>query len=853
MSNTTYKGERLSFFKIFSEKGYRLAVPLIQRDYAQGRTTKDTNEVRAEFLDALYNYLEENIPNRDLDFVYGTLETDEDITTFIPLDGQQRLTTLFLLHWFLYRISDHETLKETFRSKLVKDGKSMFSYETRTSSTDFCNALMKSEIDMNNLLIVEDEKGKKHPSLSATIANEAWFYRIWKNDPTIQSMLTMLDSIYGKFKGHPEFFGRLLDEKNPIVTFIFMDLKEYKLSDDLYIKMNSRGKPLSKFENFKAKFEQYLKQFDDETAGKYKLEFKDGTSKKVTLAEYFSYNIDTKWTNLFWQYCKDTNPSNLDRYIENFIRVVLTGHYLSVVSLPKGSDTDSTIKLLTSGKKEHRSLSFSNYAETQALSLEAVANLVALLDALCNNGGKIREYVSEPYHFYCDENSMFKEVIENKMTMSSRIKFYAYAEYLLRFKKSEQHMLGIDEWMRVIHNLSHPENTAFNTPRNLVTAIQGVDKMLNDADHIIEYLHTHNINGFSDQQEKEEKIKAFLVEKPDWKETVEKAEQHNYFNGQIAFILYFAGIYAYFDENKNLDWDEQTNADMLAKFIRNAKIAADIFAVDKNGNRINDPEFVFERAVLTFGDYLLEKGDSEYYNMLSTDKGELKRDYSWKRLLRIGGNEDGEAHMKSVDIVKETFSAIDPNKKIVDALNNLVKPATGVQWRDVLIGNQSLIRHCNQGYTSFDGNYVMLLKESLISHTHWELYTLDLYKGNKDFNAFYDLDVKPYYAWSKRRDETPCIYILDFVFKKVKYLLSIKTKCKEYELQHFCVEFGFNTATKPVEEYPEEILNLMEQFEFSPSKKEGSNKFVRKSTSKKNVYDKVYELYQALAELKRNK
>lgn len=854
MSNTAYKGERLSFFKIFSEKGYRLAVPLIQRDYAQGRTTKDTNEVRAEFLDALYKYLEENIPNRDLDFVYGTLETDDGLTTFIPLDGQQRLTTLFLLHWFLYRISDDDALKSKFLEKLMRDDKSMFAYETRTSSTDFCNALLSSKIDMENLIEIEDEKHKKHPSLSATIMNEAWFYRIWKNDPTIQSMLTMLESIYGKFKGKKEFFARLLDEKNPIVTFIFMDLKEYKLSDDLYIKMNSRGKPLTKFENFKAKFEQYIKGFDGETSGKYKLVFRDGTIKKVTLAEYFSYNIDTKWTNLFWQYCKDNKPENLDRYIENFIRVVITGHYLSKVVLAPGQNTDDTIKLLTSYKKEYHSLSFSNYENTEALSLEAVENLVNLLDALCNDGQKIKQYVSDDYRFYCDEVPMFKEVIENKMTMSSRIKFYAYAEYLIRYKSDAESMLGINEWMRVISNLSHPENTAFNTPRNLVSAIQGVAKMLDDADHIIAFLHNSAIEGFSDQQEKEEKIKSFLVDKSDWKDAVEKTEQHSYFNGQIAFILYFAGVYNFFENNGNLDWDEGTNNSMLVEFTRYAKIASDVFAVDGNGNRINDPDFIFERVVLSFGDYLLQKGESEYWNLLSTDRAELKRDYSWKRLLRIGGNEDGDDHMDRVGIVKSAFESIDPAKEIVAALNELINSHTESKWRNALIGNHILIVHCNQGYTSFNNDDVMLLKESLISHTHWELYTLDLFKSFEDFNAFYGLGVKPYYAWSKRRDEMPCIQILDFAYRKVKYILTIESVCKDFELQHYRVEFGFNTANKSADEYPEEIRELVESFDFTPSGNADSNKFVwKKSASKKNVYDKVYALYQALTDLKKNK
>ena len=50
-------GERLTFFKLFTEKGYHVEIPIIQRDYAQGRDS--SSEVREIFLDALFNYLEE--------------------------------------------------------------------------------------------------------------------------------------------------------------------------------------------------------------------------------------------------------------------------------------------------------------------------------------------------------------------------------------------------------------------------------------------------------------------------------------------------------------------------------------------------------------------------------------------------------------------------------------------------------------------------------------------------------------------------------------------------------------------------------------------------------------------------
>jgi hypothetical protein len=36
----------------------------------------------------------------NLDFIYGSMESHRP-SDFLPLDGQQRLTTLFLLHWYM--------------------------------------------------------------------------------------------------------------------------------------------------------------------------------------------------------------------------------------------------------------------------------------------------------------------------------------------------------------------------------------------------------------------------------------------------------------------------------------------------------------------------------------------------------------------------------------------------------------------------------------------------------------------------------------------------------------------------------------------------------------------------------
>ena len=73
-----------------------------------------------------------------------------------------------------------------------------------------------------------------------------------KLDPTIKSCLVMLDLINELFGASSGFYNRLIQTQNPYITFQFLNMKDFGLSDDLYIKMNARGKTLTPFENFKA-------------------------------------------------------------------------------------------------------------------------------------------------------------------------------------------------------------------------------------------------------------------------------------------------------------------------------------------------------------------------------------------------------------------------------------------------------------------------------------------------------------------------------------------------------------------------------------------------------------------------
>ena len=76
-------------------------------------------------------------------------------------------------------------------------------------------------------------------------------------------MLVVLDAIHNKFYAVNNLWGKL---KEKAITFYFLAIKDMGLTDELYIKMNSRGKPLTQFEHFKAELERKISLVDKETS-----------------------------------------------------------------------------------------------------------------------------------------------------------------------------------------------------------------------------------------------------------------------------------------------------------------------------------------------------------------------------------------------------------------------------------------------------------------------------------------------------------------------------------------------------------------------------------------------------------
>jgi len=631
--NKTSSGKRVSFYKLFfgDDEQYKVRIPKIQRDYAQGRQT--TEEVREQFLSTLLEYLEGDVPNRDLDFVYGSIENSEDNKIFIPLDGQQRLTTLFLLHWYFYQVQVSDAIAKnhsedcqpeenrpgfealmkpeyiTYKNSLHKKDESMFTYETRKSSKKFCDALMSNHINLNELLKPVDKNSENTESileshnnsditeknrLSKTIEDSSWFYLSWKRDPTINSMLTMLDAIHNKigsisFELKTNFFDKLIDIKNPYITFQLLILGDFALTDELYIKMNSRGKLLTTFENFKAKLEKYLsnKTIESKINKEQTFTLEIGSDKKaVSVKEYFSRKIDGRWADLFWAHrevdcnevkknkqnkkeinneqCEESQKANKGKFeyddeLMNLIRVLLANHYATISNdneelrgkiqsslkkrsnIPENdiiSETEINNKIrenqafLYKVGNDESNISYYKLEELGAITTSSVLYLLNTFDNLVNNieekNDKIFTYLSDESNFYksrYDEILHYEKALTHTLSYRERIMLHAYIGFLIK----NNDKTNIKQWLRVVYNLV--KNTRYDRHEAVSVSIRMVENIikLDKSGDILNYLKEPvEMTGFSSWQILEEKIKAQLMLKNDkrWVKAIENAEEN---------------------------------------------------------------------------------------------------------------------------------------------------------------------------------------------------------------------------------------------------------------------------------------------------------------------------------------
>ena len=616
---------------------HSIEIPKIQRDYAQGRESEKTNIIRNNILEAFKKAIK-NGEKLNLDFVYGTVTTDNKL---IPLDGQQRLTTLFLLHWYLASISGN-------LSKQNKEIFLKFTYETRLSSRRFCEALV------NNNLSIDGSK-----KLSLQIMDNSWFYFTWKKDPTIKAMLTMLDTIDVKFKGEIEFWKKLTTTN--LVEFEFLPLDKFNLTDELYVKMNARGKALSDFENFKSWLDEKLEEKTTETFKK-----------------EWSLKLDTVWTDLFWR--NDNEDFSIDEEMINFFRGMAMFSYVEKreVSNENKKYFEKRIGELDDLEKYVSNEEFENIFFEEGNDV-VFSEINYFLDFYSENENLILRLLKKINFWKDEEANLFLKFIQ-KPTFPQRVLFFGLFKYILKnssnFENKESEVV---RFFRVLRNLVINSDVNASSLKNILISVNN----LVETEDILIYISNENIKlqGFSGSQTTEEQLKATLIlQNLDWENEIIEVENHLLFKGSIDFLL---------PDKKN---------SLLDKFILRKNASMILF--NENGVNLGKESNLLGRSMLAFGLDLIK--DYEIW------LGGKWHQY-WKEYLQ---NKNTNLYiLNTIDLLLdqkfEKFTEILESNihKIAEEENNIPK------WKLILLKNPGLFNYTCYGRVKKDWRGINLYEQ----------------------------------------------------------------------------------------------------------------------------------------------
>ena len=493
-------------------ENYSIVIPQIQRDYAQGR--KSETDLRKDFIGKIKGAIYDEVLPLNLDFIYGYTEKSSNENWFIPLDGQQRLTTLWLLHWILAP-RENGTMTDDMSELLTR-----FTYETRISSKRFCKNLVNQPFYLIG-----------NSSISSRIIDSAWFMASWINDPTVISMLNMLDTLHEEFVDKDLAWNNLI--ANSRVTFDFIDIKseEFKLTDELYIKMNSRGKPLTKFENFKAQFAGLLASPDTEYFG----ETREYEKSLISYQQYFAFKIDSTWIDLFWNY-RQSNNGKIDDYVYNFI------NYAAEILYYK-----SRTSVYTSDLKFD--FEFLNGVFSTSENVNFLFNSLDFLSSLNDVKGFFQEIFKEVSTFDVHSEDYFFRAMSNLgFDVKDKAILYAILCFCTISPKREKSELF--DFVRIVRNLLLTVRQPNQTKRiefasnlrmpNMSDYCKFIDDLLaqikiEPTKKVYEIFSENDFSGFTRENIANEKAKAgLLTQIPTLRRSVHALEEHPQIQGNTS-------------------------------------------------------------------------------------------------------------------------------------------------------------------------------------------------------------------------------------------------------------------------------------------------------------------------------
>ena len=242
MDNNFISGEEYNLKDIFGGQ-VKIVIPDLQRDYCWGLETYDRNKKRqGELVTQFVRRLIEEYNLEQNDFMsLGLLYGYESPKGQIQLcDGQQRLTTLYLLLGVLNRMVSNDELPSLLMSDFEKtdDQEPQLLYAIRESTLYFLSDLTYHYfLDKENI----------------EITNTDWYYSEYEQDASIQAIIGAVNRIE-KILGEQQEYIDLNQFSKFVINnlrFVYFDMGDRQHGEETFVVINTTGEPLTATENLK--------------------------------------------------------------------------------------------------------------------------------------------------------------------------------------------------------------------------------------------------------------------------------------------------------------------------------------------------------------------------------------------------------------------------------------------------------------------------------------------------------------------------------------------------------------------------------------------------------------------------
>ena len=507
----------------------------------------------------------------------------------------------------------------------------------------FCEKIIANRYELFNVESLSSKKdsgtNEVKPMPSSIIRDQSWWLNKWNADPTIDGMLRMLDTIDSIFfKSWEEAANNLFSADHNTILFQFLKLENFYDPDDLFIKMNARGLPLTEFEIFKGKWMEQIE-----------------TLYEPAEIKSLKSLIDVSWTDFLWPLRTQRKElKNIDPFFQNLLKLIIGNSTASLLSNKVDFD------ILFEANKKELSFSYGKYTEEYNVVFDRVMldRIKEELEAMCSPNSVFTKFrTSETKHEkWIDLEKEWQFFViqdrdNNNPNYKGRVTLYALSRFSTLMPSTND--CEVNQWSRLIRNLI--ENTRFDSSNDAVRVIKDIDTMLleltayykenNGSSCVNDWVAqntTFTPKGFTNSQWEEEKIKAELRKDSSWNDEITKAEKHQYLNGKIGLILWCSGeITGLIPFSKNT-----LNRD-LNKFKSYSEKCLKLFNEAGQKDSEVTSKFLLVRAMLSKGDYMpnLSADRKNFYN----DPGH--RDYSWKALFRI----NDYTHIDALNILKQVL------------------------------------------------------------------------------------------------------------------------------------------------------------------------------------------------------